>query len=210
MSWPRSTPAKRQVAYTEGDRLPNAVVADLVARAKQGDGEAFATLYDHFAAQVYGFLAARLSQREEVEDMTQAIFLRALHSLHSCRQDAAFAGWLFTIARNMVTDHYRAARFHPTTLEETFDMEDLTLTPEEATVQRDDVRVLQDARERCLSAAERELFDLLLTEMSDKQIAQTLGRGYGAIRTAHYRLMANLRDCLEGTPGFSGGHHAAP
>jgi DNA-directed RNA polymerase specialized sigma24 family protein len=57
--------------------------------------------------------------------------------------------------------------------------------------------VLHEARERCLSEGERELFDLLLTEMNDKQIAQALGRSHGAVRTAHYRLMSKLRECLE-------------
>ena len=37
-------------------------------------------------------------------------------------------------------------------------------------------RFLLAARERCLTAGERELFDLLLTELNDKQIAVALGR----------------------------------
>jgi DNA-directed RNA polymerase specialized sigma24 family protein len=40
--------------------------------------------------------------------------------------------------------------------------------------------------------------------MNDKQIAQTLGRTHGAIRTAHYRLMAKLRECLERLGGLEG------
>jgi DNA-directed RNA polymerase specialized sigma24 family protein len=68
---------------------------------------------------------------------------------------------------------------------------------------------LRDARERCLSSGERELFDMLLTDMNDKQIAEALGRTHGAVRTAHYRLMAKLRECLEklmGPGGVRGAH----
>jgi RNA polymerase sigma-70 factor (ECF subfamily) len=195
--WQRSTPAVRDEAVTTGERLPSGVVAGLVARAKDGDGEAFGQLFDHYVGEVYAFVAVRLVDRQTAEDVTQTIFVRALQSLASCRDDAAFPGWLFAIARNIVTDTYRSNRFRPEAWNMTFELEDPALTPEELTLQRDDVRVLHEARERCLSEGERELFDLLLTEMNDKQIAQALGRSHGAIRTAHYRLMSKLRECLE-------------
>jgi len=190
------------------DRLQSDVVATLVARAKRGDGEAFGTLYDHYVGQVYAFVAVRLAGQEEAEDMTQTIFMRALHSLSSCREDAAFPGWLFAIARNSITDAYRAGQTRPEALDDTYEVEDPTLTPEETLLQRDDVRVLAEARERCLSPTERELFDLLLTDMNDRQIAQALGRGHGAIRTAHHRLMSKLRECLETLVALGGKHIA--
>jgi RNA polymerase sigma-70 factor (ECF subfamily) len=172
-------------------------VAALVLEAKRGDGDAFAALYRHYLPEVYGFVAARLADREAAEDATQAIFLRALQSLESCRDEAAFPGWLFAIARNVVTDRYRANRFRPEALGVTFDSEDPTPLPEEVAIQRDDAHTLWEARERCLSEGERDLFDLLLTDMNDKQIAVALGRSHGAVRTAHWRLLSKLRECLK-------------
>ncbi|MFN8590542.1 MAG: sigma-70 family RNA polymerase sigma factor [Thermomicrobiales bacterium] len=197
MGWQRGTPAAGDEGSPRGARLPSAVVADLVARAKRGDGEAFGRLYDHYVGEVYAFVAVRLLDQEAAQDMTQSIFVRALQSLASCQEDAAFPGWLFAIARNSVTDHFRAARYRPIALEETFERTDPDLTPEELAVQRDDARVLREARERCLSASERELFDLILTGLNDKQIGVALGRSHGAIRVAHHRLMIKLRDCLQ-------------
>ena len=204
MSWlRRTTPVSNETIATT-DRLESDVVAALVSRAKRGDGDAFGVLYDHYVGQVYAFVAVRLAGQEEAEDMTQTVFVRALRSLSSCREDAAFPGWLFAIARNSITDAYRAGRTRPEALDDTYEVEDPTFTPEEAVLQRDDARVLAEARERCLSPTERELFDLLLTDMNDKQIAQALGRGHGAIRTAHRRLMSKLRDCLERLAVFGG------
>src|SRR5918998_897332 len=157
--WQRSTPAVRDEKVPSGDRLASAAVAGLVARAKDGDGEAFGELFDHYVDEVYAFVAVRLADRQTAEDVTQTIFVRALQSLASCRDDAAFAGWLFAIARNIITDTYRTHRFRPETWDETHDPEDPTQTPEEVVLQRDDARTLQDAREQCLSAGERELFD---------------------------------------------------
>jgi RNA polymerase sigma-70 factor (ECF subfamily) len=116
MPWQRSTTSPTDDVATSGDRLPSAVLAALVARAKRGDSEAFGELYDHYVGQVYAYVAVRLSNQEVAEDATQTIFVRALHSIASCRDDAGFAGWLFAIARNIVTDHYRANRFRPEVL----------------------------------------------------------------------------------------------
>jgi RNA polymerase sigma-70 factor (ECF subfamily) len=210
--WQRRSPPVKDDPAPTGGRLASTVVADLVARAKSGDGEAFGLLYDRYVGEVYAFVAVRLSDRAAAEDATQTIFMRALQSLASCRDDAAFPGWLFAIARNIVTDIYRAGRFRTEPLEagddESFDPEDPALTPEEVMVQRDDARILREARERCLAPGERELFDLLLTDMNDKQIAEALGRTHGAIRTAHYRLTAKLRECLEKVLGSGGARDA--
>jgi RNA polymerase sigma-70 factor (ECF subfamily) len=191
-----------------GDRAVGVPVARLVARAKEGDGEAFALLYRRYLDEVYGFVTARISNREAAEDATQTIFFRAMQSLHTCRDDAAFPGWLFAIARNVVTDAYRAHRFRSEPWDDTLDPEDTGASPEEAAVQRDDARMLAEARERCLSAPERDLFDLLLTDMNDKQIAEALGRSHGAVRTAHWRLLTKLRECL-GSLGVFGGKRRA-
>jgi RNA polymerase sigma-70 factor (ECF subfamily) len=205
VQWQRGTSPVSGDPDAIGDRM---AVAHLVARAKQGDGDAFAQLYRHYLDEVYGFVAARLADRQAAEDATQTIFFRAMQSLHSCRDDAAFPGWLFAIARNVVTDAYRSHKFRSEPWEDALDPEDPDASPEEVAVQRDDARTLAEAREHCLSAPERELFDLLLTDMNDKQIAQALGRTHGAVRTAHWRLLAKLRECLESLGVFGGKHRA--
>jgi RNA polymerase sigma-70 factor (ECF subfamily) len=191
-----------------GDRGAGVPVALLVVRAKAGDGDAFAQLYRRYLDDVYAFVAARLSDRQAAEDATQTIFFRAMQSLPTCRDDAAFPGWLYAIARNVVTDTYRSHRSRSEPWDDALDPEDPGASPEEVAVQRDDARTLAVARERCLSAPERELFDLLLTDMNDKQIAQALGRTHGAVRTAHWRLLAKLRECLEKLGVFGGERRA--
>lgn len=197
MRWRRGPSAVDGDAQATVDRPGDAPIAALVARAKGDDGDAFAALYRHYLDDVYAFVAARLSGREAAEDATQAIFVRAMQSLHTCREDAAFPGWLFAIARNVVTDRYRAGRFRAEPWDASLDLVDAAQTPEEIAIQRDDAAMLRKAREDCLTAAERELFDLLLTDLNDKQIAGVLGRTHGAVRTAHWRLLAKLRACLE-------------
>ena len=64
MPWQHRTSVGSETPTAPADRLASAVVVDLVARAKRGDGEAFGLLYDHYMGQVYAFVAVRLSGRE--------------------------------------------------------------------------------------------------------------------------------------------------
>ena len=72
--------------------------------------------------------------------------------------------------------------------------------PEDHVLRAEQPDALLAARERCLSRSERELFDLLLADLTDREIAAALGRRYGAIRTAHWRLLAKLRACFGRLP----------
>jgi RNA polymerase sigma-70 factor (ECF subfamily) len=178
---------------------PLAVVeedAELVARAQLGDASAFATLYRRYANRIYDFAARKLDDRDAAEDVTQVVFMRMATSLHTCRDGAAFAGWLFAIARNVVVDTHHARRHTADPLDAAPDPEDPDPTPEEYAMRAERRDELRAARERCLTAGERELFDLLLADLNDKEIAAALGRGHGAVRTAHWRLLAKLRQCL--------------
>jgi RNA polymerase sigma-70 factor (ECF subfamily) len=175
---------------------PGGSDAELVAQAKQGDARAFALLYRRYVDQVYDFAAHRLDSREAAEDATQTIFLRAVTSLKSCRDERVFAGWLFAIARNVVTDSYRSRHHATQSSEDAPDVEDSAATPEEIALRSEWADELNQLRQHCLNAGERELLDLRLQGLSDREIATALGRGYGAIRTAQYRLVQKLRDCL--------------
>jgi RNA polymerase sigma-70 factor (ECF subfamily) len=181
----------------------------LVLRARGGDQAAFTILYHRYVGDVYRFAMARLGTREAAEDATQAIFLRALVALPACREPAAFVGWLFAIARSVVTDQLRARRRQTDAIPEDSAWTDAGPSPEEEAIGNEARQFLLAARARCLSDRERELFDLLLTELNDKQIAEALGRSHGAIRVAHSRLIGKLRACMgppHGAPAVGGSH----
>lgn len=173
----------------------------LAWQAKQGDGQAFALLYRRYVDRVYAYAAWRLASREAAEEATQQIFFRALRGLTGYRQDAAFAPWLFAIARNVVADVHRAQGRATVPLESALDVADSAPLPEEQAMQMMQRGELHLARDRCLSARERELFDLLLADLTQPEIARLLGRRQGAIRTAHWRLIGKLRKCLAGLTG---------
>ena len=182
-------------------------IADLVALAKSGDSDAFARVYRLHVNQVYAFVARRLSDRDAAEEATQEIFTRALEGIGRCRNNDAFSGWLFGIANHVVEGQYRQRRQSTTPLEFVSDPVDAAPGPEDAAITTDAGDELRRAREKCLTEHERALFDLLLADLSDKQIAVALGRRMGAIRTARWRLITKLRGCLNMIARRTGGDH---
>jgi len=167
-----------------------------VAQAKLGDTAAFTYLYRRYVARVYDYAVWRLLDRHVAEEVTQEVFFRAFRGIAGCRDDTSFAGWLLGIARFVIADQYRAAPPATAALDASLEQEDPEPLPEDQVLQAERHNELRAAREHCLSPSERELFDLLLADLTDREIAVALGRRYGAVRTAHWRLVSKLRVCF--------------
>lgn len=80
---------------------------DLMVAYQNGDQQAFLKLYQRYSGKVYGYLRSRLSNREAVDDLFQATYLK----LHKARRQYnpvyPFAPWLFTICRTAMIDGLR-------------------------------------------------------------------------------------------------------
>lgn len=184
-------------------------LVDLVARAQNGDGEAFACIYDRYLDQIYGFVYAKVRNRELAEDLTSDVFLRALRSLPRFSwQGVDLGAWLVTIARNRVTDHFKSARTrleHPT--------DDVPLhdrgaasgdeLPETALIMRDVAEALHTAIQ-LLSDDHREVVQLRFAQsLSVAEAAAAMDRTEGAIKALQYRALRALAAIVKEDPSFS-------
>ncbi|MBZ0291125.1 MAG: RNA polymerase sigma factor [Anaerolineae bacterium] len=88
--------------------LDNLDEQELVRRAVD-DLDAFQQLYHRYFQRVYGYVASRIEDQREAEDLVSEIFLRVIKNLTQLRNERhiSFAAWLFVIARHAITDHYR-------------------------------------------------------------------------------------------------------
>jgi len=81
--------------------------AELLARCRQGDAEAWNELFDrHYAAA--GRFIFQLGfdlTHEDVEEISQEVFLTVIKSLHSFQGNCQFQTWLFRIAANRARDY---------------------------------------------------------------------------------------------------------
>ncbi|MCB0212312.1 MAG: hypothetical protein KDJ52_23425, partial [Anaerolineae bacterium] len=77
--------------------------AQLIKRAKSGDTDAFAGLYDIYIDDVYRFILHRVGNKQTAEDLSSQVFLKAWDNLGRYKmQGLPFGAWLFRIARNSV------------------------------------------------------------------------------------------------------------
>lgn len=176
-------------------------VVDLVARAQDGDEQAFAGLYDHYVGAIFAYVYHRVGQRHTAEDLTGDVFVRALRRIATFRwQGVDFGAWLMTIARNRVHDHFKSARFRlEAPVEEVFDNSNTSAS-------RDDPegQALTDEASHAVHAALRELkgeqaevlYLRFLRHMNVSETAAIMGKTEGAIKALQYRALKALEKKL--------------
>jgi RNA polymerase sigma-70 factor, ECF subfamily len=98
--------------------------AEAIERAKQGDAEAFQTLYDLHRRRVYSLCLRMTTNTAEAEDLTQEAFLQLFRKIGTFRGESAFSTWLHRMAVNVVLMHLRKKGLQVVPFEETSENEE--------------------------------------------------------------------------------------
>ena len=170
----------------------------LVHRAQQGDKEAFAQLYENHFDKIYRYVALRIGNKTEAEDVTQQAFLNALRSISSFKwKGTPFSAWLFRIAHNLVVDYLRKGKKQTTTpLDES--LVDSDSNPQREAEYRLDIEQLVSATKQ-LTAAQREVISLRFAgELSVAEVAKVMGKSQGAVKALQHSAIVALRKVLSG------------
>ena len=78
----------------------------LIQQFKEGNSDAFDALYRFYLPKVYNRVRYVIPA-EDVEDVTQEVFLAALKALPTFRGEAQFSTWLRTLTNHKVAEFYR-------------------------------------------------------------------------------------------------------
>src|SRR3954470_1500462 len=82
--------------------------AAVLARARQGDGDAFRALVERHSRSVYRLAYRMTGNEQDAEDVVQESFLRAYRQLGRFESRANFGTWLYRITANCSVDLMRA------------------------------------------------------------------------------------------------------
>jgi RNA polymerase sigma-70 factor (ECF subfamily) len=173
----------------------------LVAAARVDLAE-FAQLYRRYVDPVFRYCYRRLGDRAAAEDATSLTFERALAAMPAYTK-GPFSAWIFTIARNIVVDLHRAKRPQHS-LDDAMHVIDRR-PAEEAALRRADADRLYELLDR-LTTDQRQIVELRLAGLTDREIAAVLGRSHGSVRTVQYRALQRLRALMNEAEG----NHAIP
>jgi RNA polymerase sigma-70 factor, ECF subfamily len=165
----------------------------LLIEAAQNDPSRFAELYEQHFHRVYAYVARRVRDRAEIQDLTAQVFHKALANLGKFKwRGSPFAAWLYRIAANVIADHAKQKS------RESSDQPDLSSESSTAT----DLEGVE-RRARLFSAVDklpedqrRVIVMRFADEKSIREIADELRRSEGAVKQLQFRALENLRNRL--------------
>lgn len=184
--------------------LPIPEEAALIARAQE-DPEYFGPLYDQYFPQIYRYVASRVRSQSLAEDITSEVFFKALRGIGRYRHTGhPFSAWLYQIAVNAITDHYRSRRRTEESLDQGAELSDPSTPVDEDVAQRmgaEDIWALIEA------LPEQQRVAMTLKYGEDLRLAEIgviMGKSEGAVKLLVFRGTATLRQRLiaeRGGPG---------
>lgn len=79
----------------------------VIYNVKNGNKEDFGLIVDKYKDQLYSFIYYSVKDEAAAGDIFQDTMLKALTEINKYKEEGKFKAWLFTIARNKITDHFR-------------------------------------------------------------------------------------------------------
>jgi RNA polymerase sigma-70 factor (ECF subfamily) len=180
--------------------------ADLVAKAKAGDADAFTDLIKQYERRVFRMAKQITQNDEDAEDVLQETFLKAYSHLDGFQGNSKFYTWLVRIAVNEALMKLRKRRSDKTVpLDEPIDTgEDVVArevavwedNPEQRYSREEMADILNEAVQS-LKPAYRTVFVLRdIEEMSIEETAEALGLSISAVKSRLLRARLQLREKL--------------
>jgi RNA polymerase sigma factor (sigma-70 family) len=166
---------------------------ELVRNAQQGDVHAFEELVERYHGKIYGLTYNMTSNREDAEDLTQEVFVKAFEALPRFKGKSSFYTWLYRIAVNK-TINYRKKRNRKRALSlDQFDQDIKTddiyhdLTSKGSPLRNISLTELQEKLNEALqNLSEKHRTVVVMHDMQGiphEEIAKTVGASVGTVRS---------------------------
>ena len=96
----------------------------LIESAIAGDQSSYEKLMKKYYQMIYNLVFRMISKKEDVEDLVQEAFIKALHSLRNFDKQFAFSTWLFKIATNNAIDYLRKKKLYTFSIDKEIESDD--------------------------------------------------------------------------------------
>jgi RNA polymerase sigma-70 factor (ECF subfamily) len=173
------------------------VVLDQVAR---GNRDAFRLVVRAFSLPLRCYIASQVHHPNDVDDVTQEVFLAAYRQLGTFRRGDDFGAWLRGIARNKLHDHFRSASRRDKALARFREEVARAVQGDLERAAAGDSSESVEALLRCIARLPEKLRRVVRAGLDgDKpaDLAEEFLTTVGAIYNLHYRANQLLRDCVQ-------------
>lgn len=165
---------------------------------RKKDPDSFAQLYDTYITRVYRFVYFKVSNREEAEDITSDVFLKAWHYITDpTKKDVdSFSGLVYRIARTTIIDHYRSTAKRQTSTLDGIDIPDTASI--EALHNKADAAQIMVALRSLKQEYQEVILLKYIEQYSTAEIAKILEKKATNVRVTLHRALKLLKKTLEG------------
>jgi RNA polymerase sigma-70 factor (ECF subfamily) len=169
----------------------------VIAQAQLGDPGAFGEIYAKYAGLILRYLYVRVRDQEGAQDLTQEVFVRVIKGIggFEYRGEKSFLGWLYTIANNVLIGQARRKRAVSTPLDENMELVDPRGQDEVLSIY--DRVALQQAIGQLTQDQQQVLTLKFFADMTNNEIATTIGRSEGAVKALQHRALQSLQQIME-------------
>jgi RNA polymerase sigma-70 factor (ECF subfamily) len=161
----------------------------LMDRVKHYEEKAIDELCSAYYPKIYQYLFYRARNKQDAEDLTHEVFIKMVNNIQSQRGN--FQKWIFTIARNTLTDYYRWKSKRSS---------DELLDVHASSVRVDDHVINQETLKTSLATLPKPQQDVItlkyVCDLTNEQIAGVIGKSEGAVKQLQFRAVSALKEMM--------------
>ena len=154
------------------------------------------TLFEENYEKVVNYIASRISNMSEAEELASDVFVKALEHIDGFKNKGIpIEAWLYKIAHNITIDYYRKKKYPTINIEDVINMESYNNT-EKKVLENLDKEEIKIALSK-LSSLQQQVIQLrLVSGLRSKKVAQIMEKSDGAIRELQRSGLKALREIL--------------
>ena len=191
----RKAPATRTA--TKAAAKDSAAITKESAAPTMGE---FSELYNEYFPKVFAYVYGRVQDKEISLDIVSDVFEKAFMKVQSLRSRDSFGSWLFTIARNEVSSHWRKEKPAQKAAQEAAIEKELhsqPRSPEETLLHKERLAFLA-GQVKLLPKREQEIIALKFdAELTNREIAAVLSTSEVNVRVTIFRALRKLRERMQ-------------
>jgi RNA polymerase sigma factor (sigma-70 family) len=174
---------------------------EIISRVLKGDQQVFAELVSRYQNYVFTLVMRITENREDAEEVSQDVFVKAYRSLADFRGDSKFSTWLYTIARTSSITFLRKKRLETVSIDNektSMQLENRESSFSANTIeQKSRIQMVNEAI-LLLSADDAQIITLFYkAEQSLEETGKILGMEPNTVKVKLHRARGRLKEKME-------------
>ena len=175
------------------NRLKNTSDEEIMSMVSNGGIRKMSVLFDRHHLHVYNYYKKMTRDEALSEDLTQNVFERMLKHRRTYKIEYPFKAWMFRIAKNLLSDHYRKKKIK---VDSNRQPEEVDIADNGIVEEQDDRALIVKSALAMLKSEYKEV--LLLTRYENlpyKEVANIIGISENGVKARVHRALKQLKVC---------------